>query len=58
MAPTSDPTADLPKSFYCTKPVDFSKSIDTSNLKDKSVIITGGANGIGLACAKVMAEAG
>jgi predicted Rossmann-fold nucleotide-binding protein len=48
----------LPESFYCTKPVDFSKPVDTSNVKDKNVIVTGGASGIGAACVKAFAEAG
>lgn len=51
-------SSERPPSFYCTKPIDFSKPLDTSNLKDKSVIITGGANGIGLASATAFAEAG
>jgi 5'-hydroxyaverantin dehydrogenase len=38
--------------------ISFSDSLDTSNLKDRSVLITGAASGIGLACAIKMAEAG
>lgn len=53
----ADPS-NLPGTFYRTKPIDFSKTVDTSSLKDKSIIVTGGANGIGLACAKAFAEAG
>jgi short-subunit dehydrogenase len=53
----ADPS-NLPETFYTTKPIDFSKSVDTSNLKDKSILITGGANGLGLGCAKAFAEAG
>jgi len=39
-------------------PIDFNSLLDTSNLKDRSVLITGAASGIGLACAIKMAEAG
>ncbi|KAI4935167.1 uncharacterized protein J4E92_002454 [Alternaria infectoria] len=39
-------------------PIDFNSVLDTSNLKDRSVLITGAASGIGLACAMKMAEAG
>ncbi|KAI4675635.1 uncharacterized protein J4E88_007669 [Alternaria novae-zelandiae] len=39
-------------------PIDFNSVLDTSNLKDRSVLITGAASGIGLACAIKMAEAG
>jgi 5'-hydroxyaverantin dehydrogenase len=39
-------------------PVDFHSPLDTSNLKDRSVLITGAASGIGLACAIKMAESG
>lgn len=38
--------------------VDFSKTIDSSVLKGKSVLVTGGAGGIGLALVTVIAEAG
>jgi 5'-hydroxyaverantin dehydrogenase len=39
--------------------VDFNKPLlDLSNLKGRSVLITGAASGIGLACATKMAEAG
>ncbi|KAF2792799.1 NAD(P)-binding protein [Melanomma pulvis-pyrius CBS 109.77] len=41
-----------------TLPIDFSTTLDTSNLKDKSVLITGGASGIGLAGATAVASAG
>ncbi len=51
-------SSQLPASFYSTKPIDFSKPIESSNVKNKSVIVTGGANGIGLACSKAFAEAG
>ncbi|KAI4956525.1 hypothetical protein J4E91_000737 [Alternaria rosae] len=39
-------------------PIDFNSVLDTSNLRDRSVLITGAASGIGLACAIKMAEAG
>jgi 5'-hydroxyaverantin dehydrogenase len=39
-------------------PITFDSPIDTSNLRDRSVLITGAASGIGLACAIKMAEAG
>ena len=51
-------SSDLPESFYCTQPVDFSKPLDTSVLNGKSVIVTGGSSGIGLACVEALAEAG
>jgi hypothetical protein len=44
--------------FPCTKPVDFSKPIDPSKFKDRSVIVTGGANGIGLGAVDAFARAG
>ncbi|KAF2795438.1 NAD(P)-binding protein [Melanomma pulvis-pyrius CBS 109.77] len=51
-------TSDLPSTFYCTKSIDFSKAVDSSTLKDKSVIVTGGANGLGAGCVTAFAEAG
>jgi 5'-hydroxyaverantin dehydrogenase len=39
-------------------PIDFSATPDTSSLKDKSVLITGGASGIGLACAEAFTSHG
>jgi hypothetical protein len=50
MANTATPTM--------ATPIDFNSVLDTSNLKDRSVLITGAASGIGLACAMKMAEAG
>jgi 5'-hydroxyaverantin dehydrogenase len=50
--------SDLPSTFYCTNPIDFSKDVDTSNLKDKNVIVTGGANGLGAGCVTAFAEGG
>jgi len=50
MANTATPTM--------ATPIDFNSVLDTSNLKDRSVLITGAASGIGLACAVKMAEAG
>ncbi|ORY02555.1 hypothetical protein BCR34DRAFT_80586 [Clohesyomyces aquaticus] len=41
-----------------TPPVDFTSPFDPSTLKGKSVIITGGASGIGLACATAFAHYG
>ncbi|PSN61462.1 NAD(P)-binding protein [Corynespora cassiicola Philippines] len=52
------PPSTLPASFVCTPKIDFSKTIDTSNLKGKNVIVTGGANGLGEGCVKAFAEAG
>lgn len=49
---------DLPSTFRCTKPVDFSKEVDTGNLKDKSVIVTGGASGLGAGFVNAIARAG
>lgn len=39
-------------------PLDFHQTMDLSNLKGRSVLITGAARGIGLACASKLAEAG
>lgn len=39
-------------------PITFNQPFDISTLKDRSVLITGGAAGIGLACATKIAEAG
>lgn len=50
MANTATPTM--------ATPIDFNSVLDTSNLRDRSVLITGAASGIGLACAIKMAEAG
>ena len=49
--------SDLPSHFYCTKPIDFGKTIDTNNLKDKSVVVTGGASGLGAGCVTSFAKA-
>lgn len=38
--------------------IDFNEIFDTSNLQGRSVLVTGGAAGIGLACARKLAEAG
>lgn len=50
--------AGLPETFYCTEKIDFSKDVDASNLKGKSVVVTGGANGLGAGSVKAFAEAG
>lgn len=47
----------VPKYEY-TGPVDHTTPIDRAKLKGKSVIITGGANGIGETCVRHFAEAG
>ncbi|OAL48138.1 NAD(P)-binding protein [Pyrenochaeta sp. DS3sAY3a] len=39
-------------------PLTFDQPLDISNLKARSVLVTGGASGIGLACATKFAEAG
>jgi NAD(P)-dependent dehydrogenase (short-subunit alcohol dehydrogenase family) len=39
-------------------PVDFSKAIDKSTVKRKTVLVTGGASGIGAATSKALAQAG
>lgn len=39
-------------------PIDFSKTLDTSILKDKTAIVTGGASGIGWTLATALSEAG
>lgn len=41
-----------------TPTVDFSTEVDTSTLKNKSVLITGGAVGLGFACAETIASYG
>ncbi|KAF2011940.1 NAD(P)-binding protein [Aaosphaeria arxii CBS 175.79] len=51
-------TSKLPETFYSTNKIDFSKPIDTSNLKEKSTIVTGGASGIGAGVVTAFAEAG
>ena len=38
--------------------VNFSSKIDTANLKDRSVLITGAAGGLGAALATALAEKG
>ena len=47
----------LPRYEY-NGPVDHTLPIDTSKLKGKSVIITGGANGMGESCVRGFVEAG
>lgn len=39
-------------------PITFDQSLDISSLRGRSVLVTGGASGIGLACATDIAEAG
>lgn len=51
----SAPTESTP---VTSTPLDFSQSPDLSKLDGRSVLITGSARGIGLACATKMAEAG
>lgn len=51
-------TPQLVNSFDCTSKVDFSKPLDTSNLKNKSAVVTGGANGIGGGFVTALAENG
>ena len=41
-----------------SKPVDFSKEYDTSILKGRTALVTGGASGMGLCIATALAEAG
>ncbi|KAF2012450.1 NAD(P)-binding protein [Aaosphaeria arxii CBS 175.79] len=47
----------IPKYEY-TGPLDHTTPIDTSNARGKSVIITGGANGMGETCVRAFAAAG
>ncbi|KAH7340043.1 hypothetical protein BKA66DRAFT_45611 [Pyrenochaeta sp. MPI-SDFR-AT-0127] len=44
--------------FTAATPITFSQPPDTSNLRGRSVLITGAAGGIGLACATAIAQAG
>ncbi|ORY15947.1 hypothetical protein BCR34DRAFT_597993 [Clohesyomyces aquaticus] len=53
----ADPSSPLDP-FRSTPKVDFTKNINLSNVKGKSVIVTGGANGIGAGCAAAFAAAG
>jgi 5'-hydroxyaverantin dehydrogenase len=39
-------------------PIKFDNPVDSTSLKDRSVLITGAASGIGLACAIQMAKVG
>lgn len=39
-------------------PVDFSKAIDTSRVKDKAALVTGGASGMGAGIVEALAQAG
>ena len=48
----------LPESFRSTQKIDFNRPIETENLKNKNVIVTGGANGLGAGCVVAMARAG
>ncbi|KAF2420285.1 NAD(P)-binding protein [Tothia fuscella] len=48
----------IPLAAGPTEKIDFSESYDTSTLKGKSVLVTGGATGIGQDAAKAFAEAG
>lgn len=41
-----------------SKPLDFGQTPDLSNIKGRSILITGSARGIGLACATKLAQAG
>jgi NAD(P)-dependent dehydrogenase (short-subunit alcohol dehydrogenase family) len=47
----------VPRYSY-TGPIDHTTPIDHANLKGKTVIITGGANGMGETCVRHFAEAG
>jgi NADPH:quinone reductase-like Zn-dependent oxidoreductase len=58
MATKDDIPSPLPISGALTQPADLTKVIDTSRLRDQSVVITGGASGLGQAIVKAMAEAG
>jgi 5'-hydroxyaverantin dehydrogenase len=48
----------LPPPSRPSNPVDFSTALDSSSLKGKNVLITGGATGIGQACVVAFANAG
>jgi len=51
------PKAAMPEYKY-SGPVDSSVTIDTANLKDKTAIVTGGANGIGEGYVRALVAAG
>lgn len=44
--------------YKSTGPIDCSIKLDTSNLKGRTAIVTGGASGIGLAYVRKLIEAG
>lgn len=57
MAPTIFPP-ETEKLLPRLPPVDFNTTFDPSTLEGRSVLITGGASGIGLCCAKAIASHG
>ncbi|KAF2115309.1 hypothetical protein BDV96DRAFT_646322 [Lophiotrema nucula] len=57
-SPTTGSTSDLPETFQHTQKIDFSKPVQASNLKDKSIVVTGGARGLGGGSVTAFAEAG
>jgi NADPH:quinone reductase-like Zn-dependent oxidoreductase len=52
---SAGPPLALPSS---TAPLDFSKQINLSSLRDQRVLVTGGANGIGAGFVAALAQAG
>lgn len=51
-------SSQLPPSFHVTSKIDFTKTIDGTQLQGRNVLVTGGASGIGLGIVNAFSEAG